>query len=109
LSANQINFAVNHPSTPRPHKPGNYQPEQPSYYQWTYFGVPLKPEQNYHRPGVQQPQVGINSLSDPDWKDPAFFQWFFQPKPKELEPFDGEFCCCCEVPSTIPQQFLHRE
>lgn len=49
----------------------------------------MKPEQGYHKPGVQRPQVeGINTLSDPDWKDPAFIQWFFQPKPKEIEFFD---------------------
>lgn len=50
----------------------------------------MKPEQGFHRPGVQRPQQGINALSEPDWKDPAFIQWFFQPKPKEIEMFDGE-------------------
>lgn len=74
--------------TPKPHKPGNYAPEKPPY--WTFFGIPLKPEQGYHKPGIQRPQQGINTLSDPNWKDPAFIQWFFQPKPKEIEVFDGE-------------------
>lgn len=50
----------------------------------------MKPEQGYHKPGVQQPQEGINALSDPNWNDPAFIQWFFQPRPKEIESFDGK-------------------
>lgn len=51
----------------------------------------MKPEQGFHKPGVQRPESdGINSISEPDWKDPAFIQWFFQPKPKEIEMFDGE-------------------
>lgn len=50
----------------------------------------MKPEQGYHKPGVQRPQDGINSINDPDWKDPAFIQWFFQAKPKEIEMFDGK-------------------
>jgi hypothetical protein len=50
----------------------------------------MKPEQGYHRPGVQRPQEGISTLSDPSWKDPAFIHWFFQAKPKEIESFDGE-------------------
>lgn len=50
----------------------------------------MKPEQGYHKPGVQRPQNGISALSDPDWRDPAFVQWFFQAKPREIEPFDGK-------------------
>jgi len=50
----------------------------------------MKPEQGFHKPGVQRPQEGINALSDPDWKDPAFIQWFFQPKPRDVESFDGK-------------------
>lgn len=56
-----------------------------------YFGIPMKPEQGFHRPGVQRPQEGINALSDPDWKDPAFVQWFFQPRPRQIDFFDGNF------------------
>jgi hypothetical protein len=85
-------FPDNPPTTPRPHKPGNYAPEKPPY--WTYFGIPMKPEQGFHKPGVQRPQEGINALSDPDWKDPAFIQWFFQPRPKEIESFDGKLNRC---------------
>lgn len=50
----------------------------------------MKPEQGYHKPGVQRPQQGLSTLSDPNWEDPAFIQWFFQPRPKEIEIFDGE-------------------
>lgn len=54
----------------------------------------MKPEQGFHKPGVQQPQEGINALSDPDWNNPAFQQWFFQPRPREIEPFDGKLISC---------------
>lgn len=54
-----------------------------------YFGTLTKPEQGSNKPGAQRPQ-DENVLSEPNWKDPAFIQWFFQPKPKEIEPFDGK-------------------
>ncbi|CRK98171.1 CLUMA_CG011537, isoform A [Clunio marinus] len=82
----EINIWHNPPTTTRPHKPGNYAPEKPPY--WIYFGIPMKPEQGYHRPGVQRPQEGINTIADPDWKDPVFTQWFFQSKPKDIKAFD---------------------
>lgn len=52
----------------------------------------MKPGQGLHKPGIQQqPQVGIDALSDPNWKDPAFIQWFFQTRPKDVDEFDGKF------------------
>jgi hypothetical protein len=67
----------------KPHKPGVYAPETPPYY--IYFELPLKPEQNYQKPGVQQPsQSSINSPDPLNWKDPGFVSWFFQPKPPKV-------------------------
>lgn len=67
----------------KPHKPGIFAPEKPPYY--IYFEIPIKPEQTYHRPGVQQPVYdSINSVNPPDWKDPTFVSWFFQPKPPRV-------------------------
>ncbi|CAG9808325.1 unnamed protein product [Chironomus riparius] len=73
--------------THRPHKPGVHAPERPPYY--TYFNLPLKPEQSYHRPGIQQQaHAGITTINQPDWKNPEFFTWFFQKKPKDDDEVD---------------------
>lgn len=67
----------------KPHKPGVFAPEKPPYY--IYFELPLKPEQNYQKPGVQQPlQSSINSPDPLNWQDPSFVSWFFQPKPPKV-------------------------
>lgn len=83
-----LNLAEHHPTTVQPHKPGVTAPNKPPYF--IYFDIPLQTSQGYHKPGVQRPQVGINAINEPNWKDPAFFQWFFQSKPKAIETFDGE-------------------
>lgn len=78
----------------RPHKPGVYAPEKPPYY--IYFEIPLKPDQAYHKPGIQQPlPYDVNSISPPDWKDPTFVSWFFQPKPpRVVDQIDGKLIDC---------------
>jgi len=74
--------------THRPHKPGVHAPERPPYY--VYFNLPIKPDQSYHRPGVQQQvHTGISTINQPDWKNPEFFTWFFQKKPNDDDEVDG--------------------
>ncbi|CAO1415431.1 unnamed protein product [Diamesa serratosioi] len=74
--------------TPKPHKPGYYSPDRPPY--WMFFGM-QKPNENNKPGGVQRPQQNVpDKIKEPTWQDPAFVQWFFQGKPKELEPFDDD-------------------
>lgn len=53
-----------------------------------FFGN-QKPDQNFKPGGVQRPQQDVpDKINEPTWEDPAFVQWFFQGKPKDVAPFD---------------------
>jgi hypothetical protein len=65
-----LNFMLEWPTTATAHKPGVYSPNRPPYY--IYFGIPLKPEPGFHKPGVVRPQTGGTS---PNLQDSSFTQW----------------------------------
>ncbi|CAO1403428.1 unnamed protein product [Diamesa tonsa] len=93
----------NPPVTAKPHKPGHYSPDRPPY--WMYFGI-QKPNQDNKTEGVHRPQQATpDKINEPTWEDPAFVQWFFQGKPKDVEPFDDEDIL--QLLDPLPKKLLH--